>query len=86
MNLLKLYTRHGAIYVDGDQLEGSRNLLTIYTRNGNRKSETARTQEERERASFGVHRDNLYASKALADAATDRIFAAMRERSSGVQA
>lgn len=75
MNLVKLFTRHGPMYIDTRQLaQQGRRILTIYTARGNKLSAVGRTAEIRERASYGVHRDNLFASQELADAASDRIF------------
>lgn len=74
MNLVRLFTSHGAIHVDSDQLARGRTHLTIYTARGNRLKDVGATRKIREDASYGVHRDNLYASQALADAATERIF------------
>jgi predicted DNA binding protein len=70
-NLVRLFTSHGCIYIDTIQLSSGRKLLTIYTSRGNRLNDVGATQEIRERASYGVHRDNLYASQELADAASD---------------
>lgn len=78
MNLVKLYTRHGPMHIDTNQLANpNRRILTIYTARGNKLSEVACTTELREKASFGVHRDNLFASQDLADAASERIFKEM---------
>ena len=73
-NLVKLFTAHGAVYIDTNQLASSRKLLTAYTSRGNRLKDVGATQEIREFASFGVHRENLYASQELADAASDAIW------------
>lgn len=73
-NLVKLFTAHGAMHIDTKQLSGGRNLLTIYTSRGNRLKDVGATQEIRERASYGVNRENLYASQNLADAASDAIW------------
>lgn len=73
-NLVKLFTSHGGMYIDTNQLSSERKLLTIYTSRGNRLKDVGATQEIRERASYGVHRDNLYASQELADAASDAIW------------
>lgn len=73
-NLVKLFTAHGAMHVDTADLLSGRIRLTIYTARGNRLKDVGTTQKIREQASYGVHRDNLYASQELADAATDAIF------------
>ncbi len=73
-NLVRLYTAHGAMYIDTKQLAGGRKLLTIYTSRGNRLKDVGATQEIRERASYGVNRENLYASQELADAASDAVW------------
>lgn len=85
MRLVKLYTIHGAMWIDADQLTGPRTILTIYTRKGNRLSQVAKTALERERASFGVHRDNLFASMEHANAHFDRIHADMAQRGQSVK-
>lgn len=82
MNLIKLYTIHGAMHVDADQLNNGRTILRIYTARGNRLADVARTEMERERARYGVHRENLYASPALAEAAYRRMIADMAARDS----
>ena len=73
-NLVKLFTSHQSVFVDTAQLASGRTHLTIYTSHGNCLKDVGATQEIRENARYGVHRDNLYASKELADAATDAIF------------
>lgn len=73
MNLIRLYTVHGPMWIDTEQLARDRRSLTIYTARGNRAADTARTEQERTRAAWGVHRDNLFASPALAEANYERI-------------
>lgn len=73
-NLVKLFTAHGAMYIDTKQLASERKLLTIYTSRGNRLRDVGATKDIRERASYGVNRENLYASQELADAASDAIW------------
>jgi hypothetical protein len=80
MNLVRLFTHKGVIYVDSDELARGRTILRIYTARGNKLSETARTERERETAGFGVHRENLYASPKLAKADYERIIADMTRR------
>ena len=75
MNLIRLYTLNALMYVDTRQLSSWRTRLTIYTKTGLKVSETARTKQARENASFGVHRDNLFASPELAEANHARIIA-----------
>lgn len=74
INIIKLFTVDGPIYIDSNQLNGPRKLLTIYTARGNKLSRVARTEKERESASYGVHRDNLFATQELAKADSDRIW------------
>lgn len=81
MNLVKLYHHNGPVWIDTDQLNGSRTRLTIYTSRGNRLSDTAKTESERFNAGCGVHRNNLFACTALAEADRERIYADMRNRS-----
>ncbi len=78
MNLQKLYTCNGPMYVDVTQLQGPRQLLTIYTARGNRVKDVGRSHEVRQRAMYGVHRDNLFASLELAEANRERIIADFR--------
>ncbi len=81
MNLVKLYHHNGPVWIDTNQLNGSRTLLTIYTSRGNRLADTAKTKILRFDASCGVHRENLFASPQLAKANRERIYADMRNRS-----
>jgi hypothetical protein len=74
-NLVRLYTINGPMLIDTLQLVMGRMILTIYSLNGKKRSESARTQQERDDASYGVHRDNLFASPALAEANHRRILA-----------
>lgn len=80
MNLVKLYTCHGAMHIDTGQLCGTRTLLTIFTSRGNRVKDVGATVEIRQRAEFGVHRDNLFASMELALANRERIIAEIEGR------
>lgn len=73
MNLVQLFTIDGALWIDTKQLNGPRTCLTIYTRCGNRLKDVGRTLAIRERAMFGVHRDNLFATHDKAIADSDRI-------------
>jgi hypothetical protein len=73
-NLVKLFTVDGAMFIDTHQLaRPHRTLLTIYTASGKRLSDVGRTKNIRENASFGVHRDNLFASPELALADYERV-------------
>lgn len=74
LNLVRLFTAHGAVYIDTNQLARGRRLLTGYTAHGNRLADVGSTQELKEYASWGIHVDNLYASQELADAASDAIW------------
>ncbi len=76
-NLVRLYTAHGAVYIDTNQLKSGRSHLTIFTSRGNRLKDVGATKDVREFAMYGVHRDNLYASQELADAASDAIWRAL---------
>ena len=78
--LVKLYTRHCAVWIDTEQFAYRERVLTIYTARGNRLADTARTKKQRERASYGVHIDNVFASPELAKANADRIYADMERR------
>ena len=87
-NLIKLYTRHGAIWVDTAELsargnkQGSRCCVYIYTSRGNRLVDTAAFQREsyQTRPSGLVHEANLFATPELAKADSDRIYADMARR------
>lgn len=74
INIIKLFTVDGPIHIDSNQLNGPRKLLTIYTAAGEKMKHAAPTEKERESASFGVHRDNLFASQELAKADSDRVW------------
>ena len=83
MNLVKVYCRHGALMVEAAQLakiNSSNRCLTIYTTHGNLLQETAKTEYERSRASYGIHPANIFASAELADADSKRIRATMERR------
>lgn len=81
MNLTKMFTWRGPIWVDADQLtESHRKCLTIYTAKGNRKCDTARTEREREQAAYGVHRNNVFPTLQAAIANREAIFADMAQR------
>jgi hypothetical protein len=80
MNLIKLYTCHAPIFIDSDELaKQGRTLLRIYTAQGNVKSETAKTHDERMKAGFGVHRNNLFATRKLAIENREIILKEMRK-------
>lgn len=86
MNLVKLYTVHGPMWIDTAQLNGGRlHCLTIYTRTGRKLSDTARTKAAREDASYGVHPENLFASPALAAVNRERILAWICKHAARVQ-
>lgn len=74
INIIKLFTIDGPIHIDSNQLNSNRRLLTIYTAEGDKMSYVAPTEKERENASYGVHRDNLFATQELAKADSDRIW------------
>jgi len=74
VNLVQLFTAHGALYVDTAQLARRRMHLTIYTARGNLLKIVGKTQKIREQAAYGVHFENLFASQELADAASDAIY------------
>ncbi|MHB1100243.1 MAG: hypothetical protein ACYCZR_11880 [Burkholderiales bacterium] len=81
--LLKRYTIHGVLYVSKHELDETQHeLLVIYDRKGRRKSYSARTEKARTRASFGVHRSNLFVSMAEAEANFERFYQEMQSRSS----
>jgi len=78
-NLVKLYTVHGAMLIDTAQLNRpSRIRLTIYNMRGIRKVDAARSENEKLKFAYGVHRDNLFASRELAEANMERIMADIR--------
>ena len=72
---IRLFTVYGdPVIVARRDWEGSRRLLPIYARNGYRKSITARTAKERQRAANGVHRANLFTTLNAAIAAYEAPF------------
>lgn len=72
---IRLFTVYGdPVIVARRDWEGSRRLLPIYDRNGYRKSITARTNKERQRAANGVHRANLFTTLNEAIAAYEAPF------------
>lgn len=77
-NLVKLYTHNGVVLIDTAQHETGKTLLTIYTLRGNRLYDTKRGQEM---SCCSVHRNNLFASKELANAHREAIYANMEARS-----
>lgn len=86
-NLVKLYTRHGAIMIDTAELHHrmtteSTRCLHIYTTRGNLLMDTAAylRASPLNRPSGIVHPANLFATPELAKADSDRIFADMRAR------
>ena len=86
-NLIKLYTRHGAIWVDTAELSARGNMpqgrcLHIYTSHGNRLVDTEAWHKvsPKTRPSGIVHPANLFATPELAKADSDKIFADMARR------
>lgn len=73
-NLVQMFTVHGSMWIDAHQLVTGRTHLTIYTARGNKLKETGMTQQVRENAEFGVHRENLFASRELAEVAFEQFF------------
>ena len=74
MNLVKLYCRTTPMWIDTAQLNSPRTHLTIRNSRGDKMSDVARTRQKREDASYGVHRDNLFASPKLAKIASEKIW------------
>lgn len=82
MKLTKMFTCHGPIYIDADQLEQKwRKCLTIYTARGNRAADVLGTKAKREAASFGVHRNNLFDTLEAAIANREAIYQSIFNRS-----
>ena len=73
-NLVKLFMPHGTVYVDTLQLSRKKTHLTMYNSRGEKLSDVGRTRDVREMASWGVHIENLYASRKHADAASDKVW------------
>ena len=73
-NLVKLFTVDGSVHIDTAQLARQKRHLTIYTAHGNLLSEFGRTKEIRESASWGIHFENLFASRDLAEARSNEIW------------
>lgn len=84
MNITKLHTFNGAFFVNVTNLHrflvhpSERKILTILDRNGNPKK--GKNAAETEKFSFGVHIDNLFASKELAISNHERVYAEIRSR------
>jgi hypothetical protein len=84
MNIVKLYTANAQFYVSVANLvrflayPSERKILTILDKNGNPKK--GKNSAETEAYSHGVHVENLFASKELAIANRERIFAEMKQR------
>jgi hypothetical protein len=74
MNVIKLFTRHGSIYVNSEELARQRKYLTIYDKHGEQLSYSGKTSAIREKASFGVHFNNLFATSKLAKEDSERVF------------
>lgn len=75
-NIVELFWVEGPVYVDTAELARlGKTRLTMYTATGKRLSEAGRTRTIRERAENGIHRDNLYASLALAVADSEKMYA-----------
>lgn len=82
MKLTKMFTCHGPIYVDADQLaQTGRTCLTIYTARGNRAVDVLGTKAKREAVSFGVHRNNLFDTLEAAIANREAIYQSIFNRS-----
>lgn len=58
--IIKMFTHQGVMHVDTEELARDRRILTIYTEDGQKLKGVAPTEEARERASYGVHRENLF--------------------------
>ena len=83
-NLVRLFTQHGAIFVDTEELcQIGRRRFTIYTNRGNRLADMRAIYGHRKDSdpSTVVHFDNLFATKALADGNRKRINDDMSRRS-----
>ena len=86
-NLIKLYTRNGAIWVDTDELSKRGNLpqgrcLCVYTSRGNRLCDTSAWNKASPmtRPSDIVHPSNIFATPELAKDDMDRIHTDMASR------
>lgn len=78
VNLVKCYTINGSVYIDTEQLDSGITNLTIYTCRGNRLADTAKTKRARTQAESWVHRDNLFASRDLAEQNYNRVLLAIQ--------
>ena len=67
INLVKFHTINGSVYIDTEQLNSGITNLTIYTCRGNRLADTGKTKMARTQTESWVHRDNLFASRDLAE-------------------
>lgn len=75
MNLIALHTIHGQVIVSSKDLANTnRKLLSIYTRTGRRLCDTPKGETMmRSGRGTSVHRDNLYASRQMAEDAYESI-------------
>jgi len=78
MNLITLYTHNQTVRVNSYDIQ-NKVIMPCYNRNGRRITEENATKKQREHGYpvYGVHRDNLYASKKLAEMDRKRIFELM---------
>lgn len=80
MNLIRLYTWHGPIWVGSVDLSNqSRTFMPIYTSRGNRLCDVLERARKLKSRSTAVHRNNLYATQALAVAARERCHESIRQ-------
>jgi len=75
-NLVRLFTIDGAVYVDTLRLATAKHCVTVYTRRGLKLADVGRTVRIRQNAQFGVHVNNLFATKELAQIDYDKVTAA----------
>jgi len=81
-NLVKLFTIHGPLLVDSDQLASGRTQLSIYTKTGKRLIDTKRGEAMHKNGQgTTVHKDNLFASMILAEENYQRIMTEIRSAS-----
>lgn len=81
-NLVKLFTIHGPLLVDSNQLASGRTQLSIYTKTGKRLIDTKRGEAMHKNGQgTTVHKDNLFASMILAEENYQRIMTEIRSTS-----
>lgn len=81
ITLVRLYTANGPLWVSAEQLNGTREQLSIYTDRGTRRCDSRAAEPGGVwHMRTTVHRANLFATLELAIADRERIYAEMDAR------